>query len=92
MWKSEKARCAAIRKMLSGSSVQRLWTDSGPTGEAIDLLAADGGPLSSGERVLLLAAFDLWNGMGKCRLSELLSTLDEDNLRLVAEALLARDG
>lgn len=93
MWRSEKARNDAIRRMVEGTpGVARLWGASGPSDEAVRLLEADGGYLSSGERLLLKAAFDLWNGQGHCRVDELLDTLDAKRLRLVAEALLARDG
>ena len=93
MWLSEKARNDAIREMLAGTpGVARLWGAEGPTHKACELLRADGGYLSSGERLLLKAAFDLWNGQGHCRVDELLDTLDEKRLRAVAEALVARDG
>jgi len=38
-----------------------LWTVDGPTPEALEMYEAGGGPLSSGEASLLLAAFALWN-------------------------------
>ncbi|HEY6005344.1 MAG TPA: hypothetical protein VIV57_20865, partial [Anaeromyxobacter sp.] len=60
MWLSEKARNDAIREMLATTpGVARLWGASGPTDQAVKLLEADGGYLSSGERLLLKAAFDL---------------------------------
>jgi hypothetical protein len=55
-------------------------------------LEQDGGPLSSGEILLLRVAFDLWNGGGGAKVGELLATLDGRNLRAVALALLERDG
>lgn len=91
MWASEQARNNAIRAMLARSSTSKLWTAEGPTKEAHELLRVDGGYLSSGERVLLKAAFDLWNGQGHCRVDELLSTLDEEHLAAVARAIMARD-
>lgn len=93
MWSSELARSNAIRRMLAGTpGVARLWGEGGPAEEAVLLLEQDGGYLSSGERVLLKAAFDLWSGRGGCRLADLLDTLDEKRLRAVALALLQRDG
>lgn len=93
MWESEKARNEAIRRMLEAlPTMARLWDGRGPTAEAVELIAAGGGPLSSGERVMLKAAFDLWNGTGRCTIDELLSTLDSRRLRAVTTALLARDG
>lgn len=92
MWRSEQARNEAILKMLSTTpGVLRVWSNRGPSDEAVRLLDADGGYLSSGERLLLKAAFDLWNGRGHCRVDELLDALDEKRLRAVAEALMARD-
>ena len=92
MWKSEKARNDAIRRMIASTpGLARLWGATGPNAEACALLERDGGYLSSGERVLLLAAFDLWNGSGGCRVADLLETLDGPRLRAVCTALLARD-
>jgi hypothetical protein len=44
-------------------------------------------PWSSGERAMLRAACDLFNGGGKVGLSELLWSLDDGNLRRVLEAV-----
>jgi hypothetical protein len=91
MWASEAARSAAIRELLAPHpALARLWTDEGPTRVACDYVKR-GSPLSSGEHLLLQVAFDLWNGMGKANVDDLLSTLDPRNLRAVAAALLARD-
>jgi len=57
-----------------------LWENSGPTEEACELLAQNGGYLSSGERVMLLAAFALWNGAGKLPLGDVVATLDGEHL------------
>lgn len=92
MWRSEKARNSAIRSMLASTpAVSRLWSETGPTDAAVELLERGGGYLSSGERVVLRAAFDLWNGQGNCKVGELLDTLDAVRLRAVANAILARD-
>jgi hypothetical protein len=91
MWANERARNEAIRRMLGDRTLKRFWTDRGPTQEAMALLEAGGGYLSSVERVMLRTAFDLWNGSGKCLVSDLLDTLDEERLQAVAEAILARD-
>lgn len=94
MWASEKARNDAIRKMLGPVRARRWWTEDGPSRDGLD--AMEGikrmrSPLSHGEQVLLRAAFDLFNGTGNCRVDDMAATLDEDNLRLVCEAILARD-
>jgi len=69
----------------------RLWTETGPTDEAISILRANGSPLSSGERTMLLVAFALWHGNQSLAFVELLG-LDDDRLRLVASLLLALAG
>lgn len=91
MWASEKQQCAVIRTLLASVHLERLWTATGPTKEAITLLEAKGGYLSSGERLVLLVAFDVWNGHGNAEVGDLLATLDERRLRAVTDALLARD-
>lgn len=91
MWSSEEARNAAVVKLLSRRpGLARLWRATGPSPLAVQYLE-QGSPLSSGEVVLLKVAFDLWNGRGKATVDDLLSTLDEDNLRAVCEAILERD-
>jgi hypothetical protein len=67
----------------------RLWTDDGPTREALDLLDSDGGPLSSGERIMLLAAFTFWNGRRSLSLAEILETLDVEPSEMVCALLVA---
>ena len=79
--------CAAVLgQRLAGN----LWSPQGPTREAVRLYQEDGGYLSSGERVLLLAAFSFWNTFhnDKLRFVELMK-LDGDNLVRVADALRA---
>ncbi len=88
MWASEKQQCQAILVLLRRVHLERLWTDTGPTVEASELLMEHGGPLSHGEAVMLQVAFDLWNGGGKATVGELLNTLDSVNLFLVAGLLM----
>jgi hypothetical protein len=49
-------------------------------------------PWSAGERALLRAACDLFNGGGNLGLATLLHWLDDDNLRRVLEAIEMRRG
>ncbi len=88
MWQSDEQACKTIRAMLKSARLDRMWTDEGPTEEAVDLLEARGGPLSHGEAVMLRAAFALWNGKGDLTLDELLTTLDPENMRAVLRAVL----
>ena len=64
--------------------IAHLWTRQGPTREAGQLLEADGGSLSTGERIVLLAAYAFWTGRGDVRLSEILETLDAGPTEAVA--------
>ena len=89
MWQSEKQQCEAIRALLGRVRLERLWTETGPTDEACRLLQDAGGPMSHGEIVMLRVAFDLWNGHGKATVYELISVLDNGNLRAVLAAIAA---
>lgn len=92
MWRNERQQCAVIQKLLAPHpAIAGLWTSTGPTKLACTLLEQNGGPLSSGEILLLRVAFDIWNGHGKAEVGELLATLDEGNLRAVCDAIRARD-
>jgi hypothetical protein len=66
-----------------------MWTPNGPTEEAISLFEAGGGPLSSGERIILLAAWAFWNSAEKAVLADVIYRLDDKNLRAVATLMLA---
>jgi hypothetical protein len=66
-----------------------LWTPTGPTTEAIEILDAQGGPLSSGERVVLFAAWAFWNGATDATLADVIYRLDDTNLRAIATLMLA---
>ncbi len=62
----------ACRALLAMVSLEKLWTNLRPTPAALELLAGDGGNLSSAERIVLLAAFAFWNGEGSLRLAEMI--------------------
>lgn len=66
-----------------------LWTDDGPTDRAMELRDAGGGPLSTGERIMVLAAWDVWNSDGNVRLSDVVHRLDDHRLATIASLLLA---
>lgn len=76
MWRDDRQRARACSALLATVRLGRLWTLDGPTDEALRLLEANGGPLSSGERVVVLSAFALWNGSGGLTLAEILDVLD----------------
>jgi hypothetical protein len=66
-----------------------MWTGTGPSAEAKQLLASDGGALSGGERIVLLAAWAVWNGDGAIPLGEVISRLDGRALRAMGALLMA---
>lgn len=71
----EQANRALCALMQTIEGTRDLWTPDGPSATALQYLDRRGGPLSSGERCLLLAAFDFWNGHGKINLHALVHTL-----------------
>ncbi len=75
--------------LLATVRLERLWNDDGPTAEASDLLAADGGPLSSGERIVLLAAWAFWNGAGGVTLADVITHLDGDRMEALGVLMMA---
>lgn len=76
MFRHDHQLARACRALLATVRLERLWTERGPTSEASELLEADGGYLSSGERVMLLATWAFWNGSGGLTLAEVLERLD----------------
>jgi len=66
-----------------------MWTDGGPTETAIALMEANGGPLSSGERIVLLAAWAVWNGHDGARFADVVYRLDGRNLVALGTLLIA---
>jgi hypothetical protein len=66
-----------------------MWTERGPTSEAIQIMEANGGPLSSGERVVALAAWAFWNGHDGVSFADVVERLDGRNLRAVAGLMAA---
>lgn len=77
------------RALLKRVRLERLWTETGPTAEASELLKTRGGPLSSGEALMVLIAFDLWNGHGNVSLGRMLDVLDGDHMVAVCTLLIA---
>src|SRR5262245_52613589 len=78
MPRADKQLARACRALLATVHLERLWTEYGPTPEASELLEADGGPFSSGQRIVLLAAWTFWNGSGGRRLADVLEQFDAD--------------
>jgi hypothetical protein len=89
MFRDDRQTSDAVRVLLRSVGLERLWTDAGPTEEALKLRDQRGGPMSHGEALVLLAAFDFWNGQGKVQLSDLLAVLDGERTRLIATLMIA---
>ena len=68
--------------------LEEMFTETGPTREATDTLG-DRGTLSSGQYLMLQAAFDVWNGRGGMPLGRALNVLDDRNLQAFATLLVA---
>lgn len=91
-FRDDAQACRAIAALLEASELpplRGLWTPTGPTSEAVELVEAGGGAMSSGEAVMLRAAFDFWNGQGGATLDALLHTLDPRRAGLVCGLVLA---
>jgi hypothetical protein len=89
MFRDDLQLARACRTLLATVRLGRLWTEYGPTAEARRLLDADGGPLSSGERVMLLAAWAFWNGSGGLTLADVLERLDVEPAEALCFLVLA---
>lgn len=92
MFRDDQQRAAVCQVLCGRVGRQSLWTPTGPTPPAEELLQAGGGPLSHGEKVMLFIAWALWNGEGNLTLSEVINTLDGGNLELVGGLLVAMSG
>lgn len=63
-----------------------------PRKHAVELLEAGGGPLSSGERIVLLTAFSVWNGAGDAKIGNTVHRLDNKNLAAIGSLMVAVAG
>ena len=89
MFRSEAQLARACQALCRQARIERMWTSTGPTDEAIALFEAGGGPLSNGERVVLFTAWAFWNGDGNATLADVIYRLDATNLRRIATLMLA---
>jgi hypothetical protein len=81
----------AIQLFLRVEQLEHLWSDNGPTSDALYARRALGRPLSGNARLLLLAVFDVWDRKGGANFGELVDRLTIDHLnRLFALALAAK--
>jgi hypothetical protein len=89
MFRDDAQRARACRALLAIVRLEQLWSHIEPLPEAMDLLAHNGGPLSSGERIFLLAAFAFWNGVGDLRLAEVIEELGGDHAEAICSLVVA---
>jgi hypothetical protein len=88
MFRDDRQRAAVCRTVCAQAGLT-FWTEDGPTERAKQLLKDDGGPMSTGERIMFLAAFALWNGHGKVLFADVADRLDGPNLECLGTLLVA---
>jgi hypothetical protein len=80
--------CLALRALLRPLHLEHLWTAAGPTQEAMHIRRTLGHPLNGAARVLVLAAFDVWDQKGGALFGEIIHLLEVEHLvRLFALAI-----
>ena len=89
MFRDDHQLARACRALLATVRLETLWNDHGPTLDATELLESNGGPLSSGERVVLLAAWAFWNGSGGLTLAEVIERLDGEPAEVLCFLVMA---
>ncbi len=87
MFRNDLQTARALRVLLAPLHLDHLWTDEGPTARAIELLEQDGGPFSSGERTMILAAWALWSGKAPTLRFDALLGLDNANTEALCSLL-----
>ena len=91
MFRTEAQRARACAALCRRARLGGMWSESGPTEDAIAAMESNGGALSSGERVVVLAAWAFWNGHGGLSFADVIERLDGPNLRAIAHLMLALD-
>ena len=89
MFRSEAQRARACRALCRRARMPGMWSETGPTEEAIAALESNGGPLSSGERIMILCAWAFWNGGGELTVADVVERLDGRNLSAVGGLMVA---
>jgi hypothetical protein len=88
-FKDDVQRARACRGLLAPAGLQYLFTINGPNQEAKALLEKNGDPLERTERVLFLAAWDLWCGWGKLHFNDILTRIDLRDTERIASLVVA---
>jgi hypothetical protein len=92
VFRSEAQRARACRALCARARMPWMWTDAGPTEQAIEIVEKNGGPLSSGERIMVLTAWAFWNGDGGATVADVVERLDGPNLRAIGGLMIALGG
>ena len=90
-FETEKQRGRVCSVLLGRVGLARLFTEDGPTPEALKRLKSGTG--SSSEALMLKVAFDIWNERGGATVGRILWVFDRSNLESIVRLLLAiQDG
>jgi hypothetical protein len=89
VFRSDAQLARVCRAFCARARLGRLWTEAGPTDEAMALLQNDGGALSSGERMVILVAWSLWNGQGHVMVADAIHRLDGMSLAMLGKLMVA---
>jgi len=73
--------------LLERAALRGYWTGEGPTKKAHAVME-EGAALSSGERIMVMAAHALWSAQGRLEFADLLK-LDDSNLESIGSLLVA---
>lgn len=92
MFRSDEQLARACRALCAQVGLGGLWTPEGPTARAIELMEADGGPLSSGERIVVMTSWAVWNSHESARVADVIHRLDNKNLAAIGSLLVAVAG
>lgn len=90
MFLNDAQACRALQLLLVAIKDGRLWSESGPSDEAVRILNGET-PASHGERVMVQVAFDFWNGEGKAKFADMIGVLDSNNQARAAALWVAYD-
>jgi hypothetical protein len=88
MFRDDEHKAHACRLLLQTVGLDHLWTHEGPTPNAMQLRASDGGTMHARERTVFFAVWSLWSGSG-ASVGELVRHLDEQTMATVCALLIA---
>ena len=89
LFRNDQQRAAVCQALCEKAGLQSLWTPAGPSERATQLLRQYGGTLSTGEHLMFLTAWAVWNGDGEVLLADLIERLDSSNLETLGTLLVA---